>query len=270
MTNPSLSVFSTPPTDFSTQSVRWIKISPTTSSLTPIQFYLEKQADFIDMSRSYFEFDLRFQTTTPGNIAANDNDSNDAKMTAFVNNMPHSMIKQFLAKCNGTLLSEAVDMYHHKAYLQSLLNYDRNDGETIMNTTNGNWRNEIDNPATYTANNVTGPAADGTNAHADYTALSENHKAAIQAMKKETRDVWSGGKRKILRMVPNDELFHQDKWIVPNTSFEFQIWLNSTTIWTNNVVNTAVREPTTDDCKVTFYMCLVKINPGIYTKILSK
>ena len=37
-------------------------------------------------------------------------------------------------------------MYHLKAYMQTVLNYDRDDGETILQLIG--WRNEIDSPVT--------------------------------------------------------------------------------------------------------------------------
>ena len=267
--DPSLELFSVPPTDNSISGVRYVQISPTSSSLTPIQIFVEKQADLIDLSRSFFQWDLRFQTTAPGNIPTFTPEA--VTMTAFANNMPHSMIRQFGVKCNGTLLTENLDTYHYRSMMETLLNYNRADGETILSATNGNWRNDIDNPVTYTANNVKGPKADGSAAgHADYSAMNENQQKAILNMKKETNDVWSGGDRKVLRMQPNHELFHQGKVIAPNTNFEFQFWLNSTTIWTNRVGGTAVREPTSEDCKVTFFMCLVKVNPGVYNDLILK
>ena len=99
-------------------------------------------------------------------------------------------------------------MYHHKAYLQTLLNNDRNDGDTILQATNGGWRNEIDSPVTYTATNVKGDDA-------AFAALSDNQQASIKAQKKEARDLYSEGKRRILRMKPFVEIFHQGKWIYP-------------------------------------------------------
>ena len=268
--DPSIDLFSLPPMDHSITGMRYVQISPTSSSLTPIQIFVEKQADYIDLTRSFFQWDLRFQTTTPGNITVDTDGYNDGGITAFVNNMPHSMIRQFSVKCNGTLLTENLDTYHYRAMLETMLNHTRADGETILSATNGNWRNEIDNPITYSATNVKGPKADGTAEDAAYTALSQNHKDAVKAMKTEAKDVWGSGKRKVLRMVPYQEMFHQGKMIAPNTNFEFQFWLNNTNIWTNNVTNTPVREPTSEDCKVTFFMCLVKVNPGIYNDLILK
>ena len=152
--NPNLSLFQVPPTDLSTVSSRWVKIPPLTSSITPIQIYIDKQSDLIDLSRSFVEIDVGFKTTAGGNLTSRNDDV--GRMTSFANNLAHTLFKQINVKCNGMLLTEQVDMYHHKAYLQTLLNNDKNDGDTILQATNGGWRNEIDSPVTYTATNVKG------------------------------------------------------------------------------------------------------------------
>ena len=100
------------------------------------------------------EIDVGFKTTAGGNLTSRNDDV--GRMTSFANNLAHTLFKQINVKCNGMLLTEQVDMYHHKAYLQTLLNNDRNDGDTILQATNGGWRNEIDSPVTYTATNVKG------------------------------------------------------------------------------------------------------------------
>ena len=74
-------------------------------------------------------------------------------------------------RAKGTLLTEQVDIYHLKAYIQTLLNFDRDDGETILQFQG--WRSKINSPVTYIANNV------WTNyAHLD--ALSANQQASIK------------------------------------------------------------------------------------------
>ena len=60
-------------------------------------------------------------------------------------------------------------MYHLKAYFQTLLNYDRYNGETILQT--ARWRNEIDSPTTYKDTNV-------KNNEANYRVLSAVTKKA--------------------------------------------------------------------------------------------
>ena len=79
-------------------------------------------------------------------------------MTAPGNNLAHTLFKQINFRANGTLLTEQMEMYHLKAYLQTLLNYDRDDGDTILQPTG--WRIEIDSPVTYKANTVKTDEAD--------------------------------------------------------------------------------------------------------------
>ena len=77
-------------------------------------------------------------------------------------------------------------MYHLKAYIQTLLNFDRDDGETILQFQG--WRSKINSPVTYIANNV------WTNyAHLD--ALSAIQQASIKLQKADARNYYAGGKK---------------------------------------------------------------------------
>ena len=99
---------------------------------------------------------------------------------------------------NGALLTEQVDMYHLKAYFQTLLNYDRYNGETILQT--ARWRNEIDSPTTYTDTNV-------KNNEANYRVLSAGHKESVLKQKADAQDNYVGGQRRMLRMKPFIDAF---------------------------------------------------------------
>lgn len=56
-------------------------------------------------------------------------------------------------------------------YFQTLLNFDRDDGETILQCQG--WRNEINSPTTFKANNV-------RTDHANFGALSADQQASIK------------------------------------------------------------------------------------------
>ena len=162
--NSSLDLFRIPPTDLSTVKYRYVKIPPQTSSITPIQVYVERQSDPIDLSRSFVQLDLGFKTSKNGNLTAYAN--NVGMMTSQANNIAHTLFKQITFRANGTLLTEQVDMYHLKAFIQTILNYDGNDGETILEP--AGWRNESHSPVIYTAASVKVDDA-------AYTTLSTNH-----------------------------------------------------------------------------------------------
>lgn len=67
------------------------------------------------------ELDLGFKTTSGNaNLTSRNDDVN--RMAAPADNLAHTLFKQI----------KSVDMYHLKACLQTLLNYDRDDGETIL------------------------------------------------------------------------------------------------------------------------------------------
>ena len=115
--NPSLNLFRVPPVDLSTVKSRFMKVSPQTSSITPIEMYVPRQTEFIDLGRRFVELDLTFKTTASGNLTTRA--TNAANLTCSVNNVAHSLFKQINVKLNGTLMTEQVDMYHLKAYIHS-------------------------------------------------------------------------------------------------------------------------------------------------------
>lgn len=62
----------------------------------------------------------------------------------LVNNLPHSMIKQVGVRLNGTLINPHTDTYPYKAMIETILNYDREDGKTILRPQG--WVNALDVP----------------------------------------------------------------------------------------------------------------------------
>ena len=258
--NSSLDLFRIPPTDLSTVKYRYVKIPPQTSSITPIQVYVERQSDLIDLSRSFVQLDLGFKTTENANLTARA--YNVGMMTSPANNIAHTLFKQINFRANGTLLTQQVNMYHLKAFIQTILNYDRNDGETILEP--AGWRNEIDSPVTYTAANV--KMDDDA-----YTALSINHQESIKRQRADATEYYAGGKRRILRMKPFIDAFHQGKWIVPKTLLELEFYLNPAALFMNGEANPPSEEVRVnpEDIKLTFFLCLVSLNPAVYMSMMS-
>ena len=88
--NSSLDLFRIPPTDLSTVKYRYVKLPPQTSSVTPIEVYVERQSDLIDLSRSFLQLDLGIKTTENANLTART--SNVGKMTSPANNISHNIL----------------------------------------------------------------------------------------------------------------------------------------------------------------------------------
>ena len=164
-----------PPTDLSISSYRMVPIPIFTTGINPVEFQVDPQEDYVDLSRCYFELELTLKKNDANNVAAADN-------LFPVNNLAHSLFKQISVRLNGTLTSPQTDTYHYKAYLETLLNYDRMDGATVLKPQG--WYNGIHLPATLTANNVD-TAANAGAGHNDFQQLSANQQPNVKLMKDE-------------------------------------------------------------------------------------
>lgn len=177
-----------------------------------------------------------------------------------VNNLARSMWKQIIVKFNNTLMSPSTDTYHQKAHLETLTNFDRADGETVLKPQG--WYNAIDPNETWTANKL-----DSSAPHANYTALSATQKESVLAMKAEVVK-YVGGATHILRFKPHLEVFHLNKLLVPEVQIDIQMYLKPPSIFFNRVGQEgSVHEA---DIKVRFYLCQVKLNPSTYLSLSSE
>ena len=131
----SLSIFSVPSTDYDLQGYKMIPFSKLSTSITPMKFSVQALEDYVDLNRSYFVIDLRLYSSATNGVVADGNAASDADDTRFVyavNNLAHSIFKQINLRFNGTLMSEQTDTYAYSAFFQALLNYNRDDGETLL------------------------------------------------------------------------------------------------------------------------------------------
>ena len=74
-------------------------------------------------------------------------------------------------------------------------------------------------------------------------------------------------------MKPFVDAFHQGKRIVPRTLSELEFYLNGAALIFNVEAATGTIDEevriNTDDSKLTFYHCLVKLNPSVYMELTS-
>ena len=176
--SPRLNLFDIPSTDYTLVESRYVPINPFTTGIHPIDFQIDPQDDFIDMSKSYFEGELQLKLDNAGNIA------NDTLVT-ICNNFIHSLFKQINVRLNGTLISSQTDTYHHKAYIDAVIHNDRDDGETILKPEG--WFNGL------TCRDASGTALTANQlnvGHDDKVVLSEDEQNWIKSIKP-----WNGGKK---------------------------------------------------------------------------
>ena len=245
--NSALNLFKVPPTDRSIESYRMVTIQPTTTGINPMEFVVPGLDSYVDLNRSYFTMELGLKKSDGNNLVANE--------TLFpVNNLAHSIIKQIDLHLNGTLISPQSDTYHYKAYFERLLNFDRQDGETVLAP--AGWFNQIDAPTTWTANNL-----DAATPHNDFKALSENHKGMVKAMVAETAE-YAAGKRRSLVFTPHLEVFHTGKVLVPGIEIKIKFHFNPPNLFMNGVGQTARLKE--QDIKIRLHLCQLRLNEALY------
>ena len=252
--NPMLDLFDVPPTDLSLVASRYVPINPFTTGVHPIDFQIDPQADFIDLYHSYFELDLRLKLDNNDNIVT-------ATQVSLCNNIAHAIFKQINVRLNGTLISPQTDTYHHKSFIDAVLNNDRDDGESILKPEgwfNGlTIRDQTQNVLTANELNLT---------HDDHKALPVDEQAWVGARVK-----FLDGNRVILRFKPYLEVFNLSKLLVLGVQMQIQMYLNSHEIWSQTHAGARhVRDITTDDLKVTLFLCQKKVEPSVYRSLMTQ
>ena len=254
--NPRINMFETPPTDLSMSARRWVKINPFNTGINPVSFQIDPQDDFLDLSESEFEVNIVLKKDTAGTVAnllATD-------LIGIVNNFANSLFKQINVRLNSTLISPQTDTYHYKAFLETILNYDRDDGETIL--VPAGWKNFLAIPDDgdgdeFTANHI-------NKQHAEYKDLSDEYKNVIAL-----RDHFVGGKKVTLRFKPFLEVFNLSKLLVPGVQIQMELYFNDPSVWGMRWDGAATLILPEANVDVRFFLCQVKVNPSIYREIMA-
>ena len=245
--NPMLDLFKVPPTDLSIVKRRKVAIHP----FTPVDFQIDPQSTFIDLSQSEFELELKIKKADGTNLTA-------ADTTAIfpVNNFAHSLFKQISVRLNNTLISPQTDTYGYKALLDTVLNFDRDDRETILKPQG--WTNGLNPPiAQLTANQL-------DVAHADHAALPETERLALKHMRQEYGQYVS--KTHVLRFKPMIEVFHLSKLLVPQLQIGIQMFFNSPDFFMVPTGTDTLRLQTAD-IKIKLLLCQVMLNESLHREL---
>ena len=125
--NTGLNLYSVPSTDTSLlQGARWVEYSPSVPKVDPIEFTIPKGTSFIDLSKTQLFISLK--------ITKANGDALDDGKCGLINNPLHSIIKQISIRLNGTLITEQSDTYAYRAYIESLLNYNKSAKDTFLSS----------------------------------------------------------------------------------------------------------------------------------------
>jgi len=251
--NPRLNMFSTPPTDVSMSSRRSVRINPFNTGINPVTFQVDPQEDLIDLNESFFEVELTVKKSDATNLLT-------ADVLGVANNLAHTLFKQINVRLNGTLISPQTDTYHIKAYIETLLNHDRHDGESIL--TPSGWYNCLGVPDDGDADELTANKLDTT--HANYADLPQDLKNLVQS-----RLQFLDGDAVTLRFKPFLEVFHLSKLLVPGVQIQIDMYFNTPAMWTIRWAGASTLRLTEADVKVRLFLSQVRVTPSVYREIMT-
>ena len=135
-----------------------------------MEFTIPTVNEYVDLNRSYFRMRYRLKKANGTNVAAGD------KLYP-THNLAHTLIKHMTVHLNGNLINAQTDTYAYKAYLETLLNYDQQEANSLLRVqgwfgTHTNESSALDFATPLKASNT------DMALHAHYTALSRTKKAA--------------------------------------------------------------------------------------------
>ena len=270
-----LNLYSLPETDYRYQSRREIAYNPVTAGIQPITFNVPASDDYINLKEIQLEIQVKLDISSDNNYtgldpAAPANDgttqastANSTKTMVVVNNFAHSIFKQMDVKFNGILMGEQSNYYAYLAYMDTLLNYSKEeardklvpqgwiDGAVSLETSQFDVTNDAlaagnaDDRATYKALR---PLADKLKSKRWYTFV----------------------------ITPHIPAFHSGAFLAPGVSLEMELHLNPNTFYLFGTPNkgamTVKRFPTItqDDIKVKLIIPKYSLNASVYNKLQSE
>ena len=160
-------------------------------------------------------------------------------------------------RLNNTLISPQTDTYAYKAILDTVLNFDRDDGETILKPQG--WTNGLNPPLGPLTANQLNPA------HADHLALPESERYALKQMREEYGQYVN--KTHVVRFKPMIEVFHLSKLLVPHVQIGIQLFFNSPDFFTIRYRGADALRLHVDDIKIKLLLCQVTVNESLYKEL---
>ncbi|CAH3117583.1 unnamed protein product, partial [Porites lobata] len=181
------------------------------------------------------------------------------KYVYCVNNFGHTLFNQMNVSFNGVLMTEQSNAYHHKAYVETMLNYSREEGKTTLAAQG--WVNELNVRAALTPTNA------GTNDKPNPNDW--DGKTGLKALTLRLL----GKTYHTFMIKPHVAVFRTGKCLVPGVQIDLELYLNDTNLFLfgmpHKTTSVGKKIPTLEDNDifVTFWMKKVTLNASVYTRL---
>ena len=217
-------LFKVPDFEFEFDSKRDDRYFPAATGINPITFSIPPQDNFVDLSETRVFIKLKLDHAIAGyegiEMDRAISTGTSTKNVRLVNNFAHSLFSQIRLKLNGALMTLDSHDYHHKAYIETLLNFSLQEGETVLAPQG--WVNgalDCTSVLACAGNNTDAPTAEEQAAFKGYEALkplterlAETHYCTFV-------------------MTPNLAPFQTKKPRVTGVQIDLQFYLNPPELW---------------------------------------
>ena len=258
----SLNLFDVPDIDYRYEAKRWIPFKPANTGTHPILFTVPAGDDYYDLNETKLEIKVRLNTTGTAGISSLEgaaSDANNSKYVYCVNNCGHSLFNQMNVSFNGVLMTEQSTAYHQKAYLETLLNFNCQEGETTLAAQG--WVNELNVKEELTPQNA------GNDDEPNPT--NWNGKTGLKALTSRLL----GKAYHTFMIKPHIAVFRTGKCLVPNVQVDLELYLNDSNMFlfgtpdTTTTVHKKIPKLEDNDLFVTLWMKKITLNASVYSKL---
>ena len=217
----SLQLFDVPDVDYRYEASREVEFQPALTGIQPITFSIPGSDDYYDPNSLRFKVKVRLTDPATGYAGLSADltaasDANNTKSTHCVNNFGHTIFRDITLSMIGVLMTEQSNTYHYRAYLETLLNYNRDEGATKLGPQG--WVNALN------VVNVMG----ATGANSDIpTNANWSGNAELRAL--TSRLLTENWHTFIIR--PRLPPLRTGKLLVPNVQMDFELFLNPNTVY---------------------------------------
>ena len=255
----SLQLFDVPDVDYRYEASREVEFQPALTGIQPITFSIPGSDDYYDTDSLRFKVKVRLTNPAAGYTGLDAglliSDGNESRHVYCVNNFGHTIFRDITLSMNGVLMTEQSNTYHYRAYLETLLNYNREEGATKLAPQG--WVNQL-NVVNVIAANSDVPTDANWSGNTELRTLTS----------KLLEEHWH-----TFLIRPHLPPLKTGKLLVPNVQMDFELFLNPNTVYLLGTPNkgtlNAKKFPAIhpEDIKVTLLMRKVTLNASVYVRL---
>ena len=258
-----LAIFDATVPNFQFKGYRYVEYLRDPTGIAPLTVKVPPSNEFYDMDRSYFEMRIRLRCGTAGlqGIVDGVSDANNCRNTLLPNQPPHSMFRRLDVKLAGTPITDTQDTYHLKAYFQTLLNYNRQEGKSLLKPTG--WFNQP---------SVISPLTETRLADNDRpTNVGMRHGDAANEIRKAT-EPYHDNAYVTLIFRPYEAPFWSEKVLIPQVEQIYQFYFNEPELFFfgTRMTGKVLPQFRDEDIEMKLVLCQLTLNISVHLNLVKE